>query len=271
MNPSIAWSENECKMLEEQYLSLSKRELIGLFPQRSWIAIRYKAQRMDLFRPMGGPPLEPNLKDNIMPYVLGTLMGDGSVCSFVGKRYEQHRVNKKMRLYPVSLQCRDKPFAMEFCNALEIIGLHPKLYGPYLRKAKLLPSGRICMPKPIYMTRAYSKRLYEWYQQFNPKTNPDWLRNLESYLDTPEKIRLFIKGFYESEGSVFNKKNTWRITFYNKNNILLKMIKRLLEKMNFMPREVKINYFYICSGSKQFLEWIQPVIKNVPRRWRDKN
>lgn len=208
-----------------------------------------------------------NLESPIMPYVLGVLLGDGCV----------YRSGKGCY---VVLACIDRSFAEEFSNALKQVGHNVNVSGPFSRGWRVFPNGKFSHPRPQYKVLTSSKAIYGWFQQFNPKTNPDWLKNLGAYIKTPEKIRLFLKGLYESEGSVadvskYNKTNKLRIHFYNKNMRLLELIYQLLAKEGYKPAPKICSYdenncfrLELNRNTQQFLDWVRPCIKRMPRTGR---
>lgn len=200
-----------------------------------------------------------------MSYILGIIHGDGSVF-----------YNISSHTYFIKLQTISKPFVESFADNLKQIDVHSRIDGPYIRKRKqrIFPNGQACIEAPFFNLVAYSKSVYEWYQQFNPRMNPEWLENLESYLDTSEKQRLWLKGFYESEGSVCyqskQRQNSWRVYFTNTNISLLELIQKILISNGYRPLREGNIHLRLNQRSKQFLNWLNPCIKHeprIPRNW----
>ncbi len=94
-------------------------------------------------------------------------------------------------------------------------------------------------------------------------------------LSEEEKKTLFIRGFYESEDTIFKRKDKkYHISFINTDVNLLKMVKNLLQKIGFTfnlngPYKTiglgkKPRYYLQTSKQKQikeFINIINPVIK----------
>lgn len=212
-----------------------------------------------------------NIESPLLSYALGVIKGDGWCCLL-----------NKHKKYRVGLRTIDEIFALQFLNSLNTIGIHARIYGPYSPKNKqrYFPNGYVSEIKPTYQVSGNSKPLFEWYHSFNPKTNPDWLKNLESYLYSPERIRLFLKGFYESEGSVsWNRRGRdFQISFYNSDMCLLELVRRLLAKVGWqaaprLMRDKRNNGHRLDLNRNpyQFLLWLHPCIKQRPRHLRGQN
>lgn len=213
------------------------------------------------------PKLNIDLNNLMVPYVLGILAGDG----YLYKK-EIRRPYGIYRYWNIGMQTASKTFANALSDALRYIGIKSRVNGPYANNNVLFPNGKRYQCKPSYRVSSEFKADSNWYQQFNPKTNPDWLKNLESYLDTPEKQRLWLKGFYESEGTVeFTYKNLWRASFCNCNVALLEFVRPLLMKVGYKcaPKlrrnQTDCRMLTLNRNAAQFLGWLQPCIKDKPR------
>jgi len=80
----------------------------------------------------------------------------------------------------------------------------------------------------LYYVIANSQIFYNWYTELS-------LNKLKKLLDTKEKKNLFIRGFYESEGSLFKRKDKqYRISFSNTDGNLLKLIQNFLKEIGFI-------------------------------------
>lgn len=162
--------------------------------------------------------LHPNLTPSReLAYILGVLKGDGCVSKFKGGRTWQ---------YQIVLQVADRKFALAFKRALDKIDLHAKFDKTIQRSPRYF--GR-----RMYRVIARSKMFYNWYVSLS-------LANIEKTLTEKSFVTSFIKGFYESEGYALKSKNknagNWfrcRIAIYNTDYDLLKLVKRLLERLGF--------------------------------------
>lgn len=209
-----------------------------------------------------------DLQNPQMAYIMGVLKGDGSIF-----------YSRKQSRYGIRLGTMDKPFAERFSEILRGLGVNSKVYGPYFMKTtekQRLPDGRLIRHiNPIYYVQGDSKMIYEWYSaRF---TGPNSYGEIELYLDTPEKIRLFLKGFYESEGSITtNGAGHWMVRFSNTNPNLLELIRKLLTKAGY--RAAPKIYLYrspnecyhlgLFRNPQSFLDWVQPCIKRHPKNGR---
>jgi len=194
-----------------------------------------------------------------VPYVLGVCKGDGSVCK--AGRYH----------YRIQLQANEKRFVEEFARALKEIGLNPSRVTSYINNAG----------NRTYRVKACSKAFYSWFLSL---TSDD----IKTFLVTKQAIGKFIKGFYESEGSLTEAyKNYHRIIMYNSKIENLDLAQSLLKKMKFKPRlngpytflthppsgktiEATIFQLHINGNRevKRFLSIIKPCIKNrVGEKW----
>lgn len=182
-------------------------------------------------------------------YVLGVLLGDGSV-------YVRKRKSGK-RTYCVQLHVKDKEFAEKFAVALKEIGLNSSV--PHLTS------------NGSYQVQAVSKNFYEWYKSLC----------LEDGSPDLGKIRLVIKkfesqfvcGFYESEGSIgFHKSGKLRMRMGNRRGELLSMVQDILKCYGIkscLCGPGKRNYFdlvvYGDERVNELLAIIKPCIKTRPR------
>jgi len=166
------------------------------------------------------PNLEPS---EDLAYILGVIEGDGSVFHIKFENYSDH--------YIVQLKVTDKDFAEAFKKALENIGLTPILYlEPKYAKNR----------KNIWVVKANSKYFYEWYNSL------DRYKDFEKILGNNEKlIGAFLRGFFDSEGSIGKRRNGTYTTpsAYNTDKKLIDFICKLLDKLG-------IKYTLGCDSRK---------------------
>jgi intein-encoded DNA endonuclease-like protein len=187
------------------------------------------------------PLLNPS-KD--LAYVLGVLKGDGWVGYIKGRGTGLIEVKSKART-----------LALEFAEALKNIGLHPRI-----RFSKKLGS------KGVWVVSANSRIFVDWYRTLN-------LQNLEKIIQGYESD--FLRGFYESEGSISRPPHSSQIHIYNTNLELLGFVQNLLGKMNFKSkitlarkgsdRRKPCYQLYFCGQSEveRFLDTTRPKIKVI--------
>jgi len=147
-------------------------------------------------------PFKFNEMTSDLAYAIGVRFGDGGFDS------DRH----------FSLCVRDKEFAEETFNRLENLDLRPSL------RLKTRDA------KPWYKVRVSSKEFCSWLVSVD-------LKFLESNLTSQELVASFLRGFYDSEGSLsHNRKGGYTLVFYNTNQPLLEFVSKLLGKLSFTPR-----------------------------------
>lgn len=205
------------------------------------------------------PKLEPS---EDLVYTLGVLKGDG------------HVGNYKTAKYAIILRCVSKAFDDSFVGALQRLGLHPYTW--------LQPESK--KRQSQFFTTARSKIFFNWYKELTLKQIEEMLCQDKNY------ARCFIRGFYESEGSLVLAKYYYvngerrerktlprTISMVNTDKELLLMVKRLLERLGYKIGEFRKgtdglgsyrkNPFYRLKIWRKkevarFLKEIKPCIKN---------
>lgn len=241
MGSDFWWSTEEIGLLQKNYNSLSTKQLLDLFPDRSWRAITQKASRMKLSRNKVVPSLEPS---EALAYIVGVLKGDGWISG-----------------YKIGLNVVSQRFANNFASALQSIGLSSFV-------------GRKPTPYRLqYRAGASSKMFTEWYRKLS-------LDSIKKMLRTERLKTAFLRGFYESEGSVWLDKrrpsNYYCLGIYNTDVALLNMVVEFSVDIGFPQKPLtvirkrdlpyKTEYAYRLNGAKAqaFISKIQPSIKARP-------
>ncbi len=190
--------------------------------------------------------IKPNFNDlQTISYVVGTILGDGWTY-------------RNKYTYFIGLEVKDKLFCGEFQNALIKLNLNAKI--SYSKNK-------------TWRTIATSKLFYNW---FNSLTLQD-IKNI-AIKYTIE----FLKGFYESEGSLFISKNKkGKYVYYypylviaNTNKDLIYLTAYLLFNLGFNPRinlrKPRIKRYRPIwaltiskkENIKKFIDLVKPCIKN---------
>lgn len=131
-----------------------------------------------------------------LAYVIGVLMGDGTLCR------HQHK-------YDIELKAMDKCFTQIFSKALS------KTLGKPYREPEWTGWRRGW--KVYYSSKAF----YTWYKKQNLKT-------LKPYIEhNKETVKNFLQGLYDSDGSNYR---CVRVELFNSNLELLIYVKHLLKK-----------------------------------------
>lgn len=185
------------------------------------------------FTPHPGPTLA---------YVLGVLLGDGSV--------HKNRTSRGSYSYRVSLYVKSKVFAEEFARALPKIGLNPTYF--------------YALKNEYYRVEAVNGGFYEWYKSLALEQIRSMILGFEDE---------FIRGFYESEGSIGNDPSgSLRIQITNKRGELLFMIQNILNDWGIKSWVCGPYHTYfrlhIATNKRvqKFLQITKPCIKTEPKR-----
>jgi intein-encoded DNA endonuclease-like protein len=185
------------------------------------------------------PTLE--MSENLA-YILGVLYGDG----YVSNCRQQYRAG---------LSATKKEFVECFTDALKKISLRPHTF--LIRDSVKNPRHQ-----DRYAVVVYSKIFYEWRKKLTLKDTKQLL------IDDHRLIRSFLKGFYESEGSLDKKR--MKIVIYNSNEELLLLVLRMLKILNFKTSSIcpgnRAYRLRILGGRKEiirFLHFVNPSIKGI--------
>jgi hypothetical protein len=181
-----------------------------------------------------------------LSYVFGVIHGDGCV---------YYRPEKSR--YTLRLSVTDLPFAESFARALRHLGLH----------AHTIPIK--CPPpwQPQYLTSSDCRSFCEQCHQMT----------LEQQLDLGYKFpREYIRGYYESEGTVKWRRTSLELAIYNTNSIKQRRLMDALvaeglhPKWYEVPRQPFEPHIYVQLFQnleiRKFMAWIMPCIKYQPRR-----
>jgi len=172
-----------------------------------------------------------------LAYILGVLKGDGDVVCVSSGRY---------KTWQIRLRVKEKRFALSFKQAVENLNLHTFWWTERAKNNKV-----------IYCVGAHSKMFVEWFTKLS-------LHDIEELLNNKKKlITSFIRGFYESEGTLYRghaKSVKCKMTNTDKN--LVDLVTRLLGKLGFDSR----TYLIRKGGSRRKpLYEIYILVKEVPR------
>lgn len=138
-------------------------------------------------------------------YILGVLKGDGFISVTTVNNCTQ---------YKIGLSVCDKSFVEEFVNALREIGLS--------HSGRIFGYSQAANRSKVYKTHAECKIFVDWYK----KVDLSWIKNNTT---KPEHKISFIKGIYESEGSLLNNNGYRCIEIVNTNHSLMQLTKQFME------------------------------------------
>lgn len=171
---------------------------------------------------------EPDLNwDSNLAYISGVLFGDGSIDK------QGH----------IRLEVTSKTFAEAFYESLSKLRLNPSIKRKFTKSSWSKAGGSW-----LWRVTATSKVFKEWFQKLT-------IKDFERFLGNPTFIRAFIRGFYESEGSIssyqkFSPKGkpwgerTIKVKFVNANKELIKFVQILLSKIGLR--------FHLYSDERQY-------------------
>ncbi len=236
---SEPWSEKEEKFLRENYLEMSKEDLVSELSKRTWNAIKSKALELGLARDASEYKNSEEVKDrlrslsesrtikvnfektDLVSYVLGVVDGDG---------YHDGR-------YTIGLEVNSKKFADKFQGSLEGLGLNPG-------RGKREDRGK----EKVW---ASSVKFIEWYERLDRDEKRDWLlQNGDCWK--------YIEGRYESDGNI-HPSGSPRITSMEKQE--LEFMFDVLSSLN-VECNIQKNNIWVCKeDAEKFFINIDPVIK----------
>jgi len=174
-----------------------------------------------------------------LAYILGVLLGDGCVYK-----------DSKWR-HVIKLRVTDKAFAESFMRALREIGLN----------SRLDIEQRKGYSREVYVVRAFSASFYDFYSSLSLED----IRKLVSGYELD-----FVRGFYESEGSIGRRVDGRpRIRITNNDLELLRLVKDFMEDLGircFIYSHSNGRAFVLeitgRSRVRKFLDMVKPHIKN---------
>lgn len=186
-----------------------------------------------------------------LAYVVGVIFGDGCITYY-----------RKQNSYRIYLRCTDREFAKSFKHALERIGLHPST----VKSVK----PRTERNKPLWRVEAQSKLFYKWFMALS-------FEKLKLLLETRGLKREFIRGFYESEGCLWqgdkSRKRSWCTSVCNTNADLIKLIRSILTDLGFsfsvwIGRKAgrKPLYNIQISRFNDVVRFLQEIKPSIPRK-----
>lgn len=189
------------------------------------------------------------IKDMNKAYLIGAVMGDGCVNYYCYGPRRQH--------YLIQFMNTSKLFVDKVLEAMNCLGIKPRFIK---REKKYIGAYNI---KPLYQVQGNNKDFVMWFKNTSLETFEKWLTS-----DVKFAV-LFLKGFYEAEGSC--SKNLQRVSFTNTNKELINMVQKLMEYLGFNTHppykwvvpsgKTKYDLRLFGVGSNMFLDIINPCIK----------
>lgn len=235
-----AWTKKEEKVLRENYLETSKEKLLSLLPKRTWSAIKAKALKLGISRPLEEyrksdevkkklrSLAEENMievdfeKKEVLSYVMGVIDGDGF----------------HDREHTIGLEVKSPEFANKFAEKLKKLGLNPGRGNREDRQRETV--------------WASSKQLIKWYMDLSKEEKLEWLEEEGSEWD-------YIEGRYESDGNI-HPSGGLRIVSYDGKE--LSFLEKLFSKLDIGCRRQKFNLWISRTSAGKFFAKTNPVLRS---------
>jgi intein-encoded DNA endonuclease-like protein len=176
---------------------------------RAWM-IKHKIPRRSQVRDLSITP------DENLAYVFGVLCGDGCLC-----------LRKKIKKYYISLKCKDRDFIETFVVRLSKVLKRDVRYRWYHKVGQYIVEAYVPRVSTSLFTR-YPTGTMNW-------RIPDFIKHDNGSLATE-----YLKGLFDSEGSVYSKNRTKKVVLSSFNHVGLYETKKLLEKLGFTRVKVSI-------------------------------
>jgi len=183
-----------------------------------------------------------------LAYILGVLVGDG----FATKKSREGG-------HVIGLSVGDEKFAETFAKHVKKLGYRTKVkkYGPYKANRK-----------PRYRSLFYSSKFFHWFKKLTTKKIEEMVTNKKEW------IVAFIKGFYESEGTVGKDRKWSYLRIGNTDWKLMMLVHRLLFRLGYhfklygpYKKEKAKPFYRLHLGNADeidsFLKLVNPCIKNA--------
>lgn len=193
-------------------------------------------------RQWGKMAKQKNIKQTFPPnptlsYVLGTIEGDGFASTTQIKRRSSSQPPYEMNI--VGLTVKDKEFAEAFQKAVQAT------INPKTRINKKKRSDKNTWGESHYFyVRSYSTPFVHWYKSL---TKQQLIKHVEK--SGPKGIAMFIKGFFDSDGSAYCKRRPITKTSPYSGKII---------HTSMMKREIKI-----VKSDKQKIDALRHLLKDV--------
>jgi len=193
-------------------------------------------------------------------YIFGVMCGDG--CIHLGKGRKK---NWEYQIYNINLSVKDKDFIDKFVNSIKkTYGIVPLLY--YKERNKINPKW-----SNIWIAKISRKEVYNDLSNYQFGTK-NWRVPIEVINSSNDNIiSSFLKGYYDSEGSVLIGPRSFSISIHSINYSGLNEVKLLLKKLGINSSKMMTDkryfnhvfHFAICNKNdiKTFLNKVGFSIK----------
>jgi len=214
-------------------------------------------------RPVIKPIINPSHKE-LTPsraYLFGVMCGDG--CIFSGREYKK---KWSYMSHIVHLSVKDKDFLDEFVkNFQEVYGISPSVYYRDRKNKKW---------SNIWIARINRKLVYEDLAQYNFSNM--WVVP-DEIIESKDKriICSFLRGVYDSEGSVMIGPRSATISFCSTNERGIKQIRKLISKVGIEISRIMENnnslikkpcYYFYITHSKNYLIFLREIGFSIKRK-----
>lgn len=230
------WAQEEINYLKKNYGKIPTREIMKNL-KRSYKSINWKTYKLKLRSNLPNLNLKKLLSSSKkltidLAYILGVVLGDGNIYFFNNKKSSQ-----------IKLEVCDKDFAYTFKRILERwSGMKTTFHKRTINNKN---------HRDRYDVRLYSIECGLFLETFiNTKIN--------QILIASKKIQSnFLKGLYDSEGSIIIGKKYNRLKFSNTDYNLILLVKKLLENLTIKNIQIFRNYSEVKGNKKCYIVVIQ--------------
>ncbi len=249
--------KNEKQKLEKLYWknNLSSREISRLFGVSHTIILK-RMKKYDISRRPLAKTI-PNLNFRQLTkekaYILGVMCGDGCLWKGFTKKKQVTKITPQME-YHIRLVAIDRDFVDYFAHCIE------KVYG-------VKPSYKYRKTKNINWSDTYTvycrqKAIFNDIESFGAFSTKTWRTPSEILNSNKNIISAFLRGFFDSEGTVNPKKYNRYIRADSTNIKGLREIVYLLKKLDIKPTKISKDrdcYYVSISnidGLEKFYKYI---------------
>ncbi|MBX4210542.1 hypothetical protein KW783_01055 [Candidatus Parcubacteria bacterium] len=242
------------KLYIEQNLSLSeisKKLSISqstLFDRLNRLSIKTTPHLKTKYQNRRSDITIPEYSDELAEFI-GIMLGDGHISHFQTI---------------VTLGTKEKKYVEYVAKLFE------KLFGV---KAKITRRKNIFQQKKYYDVYVGSVSITKWLNKMGMVQNkvksqvdvPEWIFSDQNY------VKSFIRGFFDTDGSIYKLRHGIQLSFSNRSAPLLNALQKALMKLEFSPSKVSFYKVYLTkiADVKRFFEEIKPKNPKHTKRFLD--
>lgn len=195
-------------------------------------------------------------------YILGVMCGDGCIFSGIAKKKQW-----EYYLYVVYLSVKDKDFIDEFIHCIKMVyGISPSIY--FRKRSQKNPKW-----SDIWTAKITRKEIYQDLATYKFGTH-NWRVPYEiKYSDDERIAAAFLRGFYDSEGSVLKGPRNFGISVVSTNLDGLQEIKELLKRLNIESSKIGVDkrhknhtFYFPISKKSSIITFLNKIGFSIKRK-----